>query len=85
MKKLSAPIFARPKNILDYCFQVVYRANINEKLCKKNEQSSLEWSNVLIFLARPKTLSTFFARRFLERFEVKQTPFQGTVYDGVED
>ena len=34
---------------------------------------------------RPKTLSTFFARRFFERFEVKQTPFQGTVYDGVED
>ena len=42
MKKLSAPIFARPKNILDYCFQGVYRANINEKLCKK--MNSHHWS-----------------------------------------
>ena len=41
---------------------------------QENEQSSLEWSNVLIFLARPNTLLKFLARRFLEKFEVKQPP-----------
>ena len=49
MKKLSAPIFARPKNILDYCFQGVYRANINEKLCKK--MNSHHWSGQMFWFS----------------------------------
>ena len=34
-EKTISPFFARPKNILGYCFQGVYRANINESYARK--------------------------------------------------
>ena len=41
---------------------------------QENEQSSLEWSNVLIFLARPKTLSTFLRGDFWRGLRSSKPP-----------